>query len=269
MANRKKTVVQKKTTKPKVVAGKEMGSWNGHKFTISPTRILSFNDLKIKGSSEMEGKDESTQGYVARKGANPTETEITIHLNAMTGCDVRKEAMGFVSDARDGEFDYFYIGGSKLVPYKLMLTDAQVSEVEMTGKGTWIKADVSLTLKQCNHDGSGGGGSSSGGGSDDYSGGGSSGGSSKVSAYDSSPTVPKTTSRVSSIMTATKPTGTPAGSVSSGTPVRSILETAQQNKISQAQSEINRINYNVGRARAKSDAILGITRPGITSGAGK
>ena len=253
MAKKKsKTVVQKKTTKKvKSSGGHEAGRWNGHKFTISPQLIRGFTDLKIKGSSEMDKKDDDAQGYVSRKGASPTEVSLTVHLSALTGCDVRKEALQLVKEAREGKFDYFYVGGSKLVPYKLMLIDAQVSEVGMSsGKGKWVSAEVSLSMKQCNKDGSSNSESSDG----DSSGG--SGGSGKDSAYYSTPTTSRTTPTVSSIASATKPaaTQTTGGTVGSTVgSVGSILGNQNRSTLgqiaAQAQNKVNQIKKNIAQAR--------------------
>lgn len=158
MAKKKKNTKGKKTmkksSKPKATSkasgGKEAGRWNNHTFTISPKLIRGFTDLQIKGSCELQNKKKSKQGYAKRKGGNPTEITLTIILNAYTGCDVRKEAMAFVSEARDGKQDYFYTGNKKLTSCKLMLTAANVKEVEISPKGTWINAKVSLTMKQSN-----------------------------------------------------------------------------------------------------------------------
>lgn len=45
----------------------EIGSWNGHSFTVSPTLIRGFTGLTIKGSSETEDKTSNSQKYVSRK----------------------------------------------------------------------------------------------------------------------------------------------------------------------------------------------------------
>lgn len=114
---------------------------------------------------------------MSRKHGKPMEVSLSVALNAMTGCDVRTEAMKFVEEARAGKKDYFYVGNKKLVTCQLMLTDASVKDVAITNGGKWVRAEVSLTMKQCSkNDGSSA--SSSGGGS---SGGGSSGGSKKSS----------------------------------------------------------------------------------------
>ena len=145
-----KKVVKKSTAKKTTStgAGKETGRWNGHKFTVSSSVIRGFDDLQIKGSCELASKKKSKQGYAKRKSGNPTEITLTVILNAYAGCDVRKEALAFVAEARDGKQDYFYAGGKKLVSCKLMLTAVNVKETEISPKGTWINAKVTLTMKQ-------------------------------------------------------------------------------------------------------------------------
>lgn len=195
-----KTVKKKdKKKKKKKTTTHEMGRWNGHKFIVSPKLIYSFEGLQIKGSSEMKEKKETEQGTVARKGSNPTEISMTIPLNAYTGCDVRKEALAFVSEAKAGKSDYFYVASKKLVSCKMMLTDATVKEVQITATGKWKYAEVQVTMKQCSKgDGFMGGSSSSsdggsGGGGGSSGGGGYSGGSNKISVNNSSPTTTKKT----------------------------------------------------------------------------
>ena len=174
----------------------EIGRWNGHKFEVSSSLIRSFTGLQIKGSSETEDKEDGSQKYVSRKKGKPVEVSFTIHLNARLGCNVRSEALKFVSEARDGKKDYFYVGNKKLVTCQLMLTDATVKEIGLINKGTWTQADVQVTMKQCSkNDGASGGGSGSGGGG----GGGGGNGSKKVSVKKTSTTTTKSTGIVQKI----------------------------------------------------------------------
>ena len=146
----------------------EVGSWNGHAFTVSPNLIRSFTGLTIRGSSETEDKTGDGQKYVARKNSNPAEVSLTAELSALTGCDVQNEALQFVDEARAGAQNYFYLSGKKLIPCQLMLTEASVSETQIAPGGKWISCKVKLTMKQCaKYDGtsSGSGGSSSASGS--------------------------------------------------------------------------------------------------------
>jgi hypothetical protein len=162
----------------------QVGRWNGHKFEVSPSKIYSFSDLTIKG--EMEAKDvkKSKAGYVSRKSGKPTEVSLTVKLNAYTGCDVRAEALKFVTEARAGKKDYFYVGSKKLVTCKLILTSATVSNPVISASGKWVSADVKMTMKQCgkgdgdgsNGDGGSGGGGGGGGGGNGGGGGGNGGG---------------------------------------------------------------------------------------------
>lgn len=168
----------------------EIGRWNGHKFEVSSSLIRSFTGLQIKGSSETEDKEDGSQKYVSRKKGKPVEVSFTIHLNARLGCNVRSEALKFVSEARAGKKDYFYVGNKKLVTCQLMLTDATVKEIGLINKGTWTQADVQVTMKQCSkNDGASGGGSGSVGG----------GGSKKVSVKKTSTTTTKSTNIVQKI----------------------------------------------------------------------
>ena len=174
-------------------ASQEIGRWNGHKFIVSPTLIRGFTDLTIKGGSDTKDKTKSKYNYVARKNGQPMEITLTVLLSAATGCDVRKEAIALVAEAEAGASDYFYIARKKLVSSKVILTSAQVKNVKIAHNGTFIYAQVSLTLKQTGKGGkdvskasgkSGGSkkrsarGSGGGGGSSRYSGGSSSGSSS-------------------------------------------------------------------------------------------
>ena len=174
----------------------ETGRWNNHVFIVSAQQIMSFSDVSIKGSSALESKDDQKTGYVTRKGSEPTELSISLHLNAQAGVNVRDESMQWVKEAQNGATDYFYVGDKKLIEAKMMLTSAAVSKVEIAHNGTWVTAEVSLTFKQSNgttSSGSSGGSGGSGGGGGGYSGGSSGysgGGSQKVSVNSTSPTTP-------------------------------------------------------------------------------
>ena len=127
----------------------EMGAWNGHSFTVSPQVIRSFADLNISASSETSDKKEGSQGIVAWKNGNAAEVSFSVTLSALTGCDVRTEALQFIDEARSGAKDYFYVGGQKLLTCQLMLTDAQVSDTVLAPSGVWVSCKVSLSFKQC------------------------------------------------------------------------------------------------------------------------
>ncbi len=171
-----------------------IGKWNNHTFEVSSHVVRGFTGLTIRGSSEIEDKTSNSEKYVSRKNANPTEISLTVGLNALTGCDVRNEAMAFVEDARCGAKGYFYIGGKKLVTCQLMLTEASVDETEISAGGKWTKCSVKLTMKQCTKiDGSTGGTGSSG------SGGGSSGGGSSAKKKSSTKKSVKKTSVIGAV----------------------------------------------------------------------
>lgn len=126
----------------------EIALWNNHSFVVSPSLIRGFSDLTIKAGSSTNDKTSSSQTYVTRKNGNAYELSMTVGLSELTGCDVRNEAMTLLEEARTGKSDYFYIAGVKIVTCMLMLTSADVEEVEMNASGTWISCKVKLTFKQ-------------------------------------------------------------------------------------------------------------------------
>ncbi len=130
----------------------KVARWNNRTFEVSPELIRGFTGLQIKGSSETEDKEISKEKFVTRKNAKPTEISLTVGLNALLGCDVRNEAMQFIADAKAGETGYFYIGNKKLVTCQLMLTEASISETQITASGKWVSAQVQLSFKQASKD---------------------------------------------------------------------------------------------------------------------
>lgn len=126
----------------------ETGKWYKHTFEVSESVIRGFSGLQIKSSSETEEKNAKKQKYVVRKNGKPFEVSLTVTLHAGLGNDVRTEAMAFLEEARTGASDYFYVGEEKLLPYKLILADATVKDCEISPTGQWVKAVVSLTMKQ-------------------------------------------------------------------------------------------------------------------------
>lgn len=128
-----------------------IANWNGHTFEVSPKLIRGFTDLSIKGSCETTDKNSDKQKYVEHKYGEIPEISMTVGLNAQTGVtDVMKEAMEYVQEATDGATAFFYLGSTKLLPVKMMLTKAEIVEiVHMPGRGdTWISCNVKLTFRQ-------------------------------------------------------------------------------------------------------------------------
>lgn len=208
----------------------EIGSWNGHSFTVSPTLIRGFTGLTIKGSSETEDKTSNSQKYVSRKNSKPSEITLTVELNAMTGCDVKNEALKFVDEARCGANNYFYLSGKKLISCKLMLTEASISETVIAPNGTWVSCKVKLTMKQCaKYDGTSSGSSS---------GSSSSGGSSSSKKTSKKASTKKTTT---SAATAAAVVGAAVG----------VTATAIS-KISNAKAKIAKVTSAVNKAKATS-----------------
>lgn len=138
-----------------------IGKWKSHKFKISSDKIEIFKNIQIKGGSNLKENKKKKKSVVKRDKAKPLEISLTVELNAFVGCNVRHDGLLLVKEATNGAKDYFYIGKKKLMTCKLMLVDAALKNPEFAPNGTWTKAEVTLTLKQCtkgNVNVSGGGG---------------------------------------------------------------------------------------------------------------
>lgn len=235
----------------------EVARWKNHKFEVSSNKIQGIKGFSLKGSSETENKTSSSQDYVTRKKGGPTEVSFTAILNAYAGCDVEGEAKAFVEDARKGEKDYLYISGKKLLTYQLMLTSANVDQVEISPSGKWVKAEVQLTFKQTQA-GSSGSSGSSGKSTGSYG----TSGSNKISVKSSNTVSSKTTTNV--VKTAVKAS---TGIVKAATVVQkttSAINAIKYGTTSQKVSAVKSAVSTVGKLITSSKN-YSLTKKSITS----
>lgn len=144
----------------------QTGSWNGYTFSVSSKLIRSFEEMTLKGSCETENKTAGAQNYVSRKNGDPMELSFSVVISALLGVtDVRREAIGLVKSANKGDAAYFYYGSKKLIPPKMMLTQAEITDIDPMPKkpNQWISCTARLTFKQASdNNGKAGGESASG-----------------------------------------------------------------------------------------------------------
>lgn len=137
----------------------------GFTFEIAETATL-FDDLKFSGECAVEENTSGTAQYVSRKNGKAGQVGFTAILNAALGADVRKTALEFEAAARYGQTGTLVVGEEALLPYEMMLTKAEISEIVISPTGKWVSAKAALTLRQAGidgkesygEDGSGGGG---------------------------------------------------------------------------------------------------------------
>lgn len=133
------------------------------KCILSATQMRGMRNLTITGETTAEAATSGSQEYMKRKSGKPVTVSFEVILSAFTGCNTQSEAISLITAARDGQTEYLYVGGSKLVPCRLMLTRAEAKEFILTPKGKMAHCVVSLTFQQAsNNDGSMPGSSSSG-----------------------------------------------------------------------------------------------------------
>lgn len=155
-------------------------SWNGIVFQSTETERSLVGKVKLSVERETEDKEDGGQKYVESKNGKPVEIEMTAILHACFGVNVHDWIMNLLHAAQRKGADYLYIGGSKLFPFKVMLTKADTEEIKFSPSGAWVSTNVGLTFKQASKepiipdppqppvtssDGGSSGGGSSGGGS--------------------------------------------------------------------------------------------------------
>lgn len=141
-------------------------SWGNHRFFATPGHVRSYKSLQIATTCNTEDEENGGTKYVKKKNDGGYEMKFTAILDKRLGeTDVRSAAMALAEDARTGAKSYVYNNGSKLFTPQMMGTGATVKNIVTAPNGTWISAEVDMTLKQCSKgDGSTGSSSGSGGG---------------------------------------------------------------------------------------------------------
>lgn len=137
-------------------------SFGGFIFEIAEEAML-FSDLKFSGECAVEENTSGTAQYVSRKNGKAGQVSFTAYLNAGLGANVRKTALEFEAAARHGQTATLVVGEEALLPYKMILVKAEVSEIVISPTGAWASAKVALTLRQAGVDGKDGYTGSSGG----------------------------------------------------------------------------------------------------------
>lgn len=233
--------VTKSSARPAPPQTKPIGKWGGHVFTVSPSLVRGFTDLKIKGSCETNEKNGSKQKYYVRKYGNAREVSMTIGLNAYLGIsDVQNEAMAFVDEATAGKSDYFYLGERKLFTSAMRLVNAEVAEIaHFPGKGNvWISCKINVTFKQ--------GGGNEGGSSD----------SSSSSSSKKSSTKKRSTKKSSSSHSSSKVTNkTPGNQIVASWSSSTRSERSKQREQAKAKAKATAANAKAASQAAKKGMI--------------
>lgn len=112
------------------------------------TKTIAITELEISTDADTDDKNSGKDGYIKFNNAKASEVTLTAILDAGFGCDVRQDAVAMVEAARTGDKDYIYLDGEKLLPWKMILTEADVQETQIGPNGKWSHAEVELTWEQ-------------------------------------------------------------------------------------------------------------------------
>lgn len=126
----------------------EMAKWDEITFQITNNTALLFSDLQMKASCDTNDKELNKRKYTTFKIGKGVEISFNAFLNAAFGIDVRETIMQFLDKAQKGKSDHLTVGGKKLFPFLMRLTEAETEELAIAPNGTWKSATVKLTFKQ-------------------------------------------------------------------------------------------------------------------------
>ncbi len=118
------------------------------KFEISSSTALLFHNLKMSAECETEEQTDNSQQYISFKNGKAVQISLSAILNASLGIDVKQQATDFLNTAQRGGQGYFYAGGAKVFPFKLMMTKADTEEITIDPSGRWVSTKINVTLKQ-------------------------------------------------------------------------------------------------------------------------
>ncbi len=124
-------------------------SFGGMNFGRTGSILRAVSDLKIVADTQQKTGEKEKVCYVQRECAKPTKVTATITLHVEMGCNVQSDCVTLRSWAESGKSDYFYLNGSKLFDYKLMLTKAEVTYLRFyPHSGRPMSAQVRLTWER-------------------------------------------------------------------------------------------------------------------------
>lgn len=125
-----------------------MAQFGSLKFEITSSTALLFQNLKLSAQCETEEKTADEQGFVSAKNGKPVEVSFSILLSAALGIDVRSAVTEVLNTAQRGGQEYFYVGGGKIFPFKMMMVNAETEEIQISPAGVWVFSKLNVTLKQ-------------------------------------------------------------------------------------------------------------------------
>ena len=124
-----------------------LAQWGPKGFLVSPTKIVPFKDFSttvaLKADSE---NDTSGTDPTNTRGLEPQVISLgTVYMRA-AGVDPRGQFEEWSSLV--GAAHPLLIEGKRFGPPKMQLTQVNLSGVEFTNTGAWLKAEVSITLTE-------------------------------------------------------------------------------------------------------------------------
>ena len=124
-----------------------LATWGPKKFLVSPEMIVPFQDFKtsyiLKADSE---NDTSGTAPINTRGRELQTMSFSTMYLRVAGTDPQAQIKEWENLL--GSSYPLYIRGQRFGPAKMMLTQVDVSGVEFSNTGLFLKATISITLKE-------------------------------------------------------------------------------------------------------------------------
>lgn len=124
-----------------------LASWGPKKFLVSPQKIVPFQGFKTSYALKEDSENDTS-------GTAPINTRGR-ELQTMSFSTMYLRAAGTDPQAQIKEWENLlgssyplYIRGQRFGPTKMMLTQVDVSDVEFSNTGLFLKANIAITLKE-------------------------------------------------------------------------------------------------------------------------
>ena len=127
----------------------DLVQWGKIRFYVKKGIIRGLADVQLTAQCVTEDTTTDGEQYASLKSKGPVTATLSGLFDAQIGETPQKSAKQLLKAAADGTNGLLYFNGKKAFKFKLLATQAQITNVRFGPKGEWQHCDFSLTLKQC------------------------------------------------------------------------------------------------------------------------
>lgn len=124
-------------------------TWCGKTFSVTPTKVYSFDDMAIGGSIKTKNVDQSGIHKIDSDGLDAAEYSCSVPLDARLGVDVQSEVCHWISMQRSICRGNLIISGQDIFGVPFLLKKCKAEKIRIAGSGVWRSATMELEFVEC------------------------------------------------------------------------------------------------------------------------